>query len=142
VREPEEVTPLWLSHHWPDDYGRCVVVGGRHVCRRCLVLYPIALVAMVATLAGLRLPGPAEVAAMALLPLPALVDFAVEHLGRSAPSARRLVVVTVPLGVGLGIALGRYLEAPADPWFWGVVVAYLAVALATWLTGRRAPTGE
>jgi hypothetical protein len=142
VREPEDVTPLWLSHHWPDDYGRCVVVGGRHVCRRCLVLYPIALVVVVASLAGLRLPGPAEVVAMALLPLPALLDFAVEHLGRSEPSARRLVVVTVPLGVGLGIALGRYLEAPGDLWFWGVVVAYLAVALATWLTGRRAPTGE
>jgi hypothetical protein len=142
ARDPEEVTPLWLSHHWPEDYGRCAVVGGRHVCRRCLVLYPVAIVVMAASLAGARLPGPAEVVAMAVLPLPALVDFALEHLGRTPPSSRRLVAVTVPLGVGLGIAFGRYLRAPGDPWFWGVVVLYLGLALATWLTGRRAPTAE
>ena len=38
-------TPMYLSHHWPSDYDRCAVVGGMHICRRCLVLYPVALVA-------------------------------------------------------------------------------------------------
>ena len=37
-------TPMWLSHHWPPDYDRCAVVAGLHVCRRCLVLYPLARV--------------------------------------------------------------------------------------------------
>ena len=47
VPPPVADTPMWLSHHWPSDYDRCAVVAGRHVCRRCLVLYPLALVAAV-----------------------------------------------------------------------------------------------
>jgi hypothetical protein len=141
VRPPQEVTPLWLSHHWPDDYDRCVVVAGRHVCRRCLVLYPLAIAVMVSSVAGARLPGGVEVAAMALLPLAAVIDFVVEHLGRSRPSPRRLVAVTVPLGVGLGLGFGRYVQSPGDPWFWAVVVGYGVVAVAAWATGRRTPEG-
>ena len=50
-------TPMWLSHHWPSGYDRCTVIAGRHVCRRCLVLYPVALVAGVAAgLVGLVVP--------------------------------------------------------------------------------------
>ena len=44
---------IWLAHHWPDEYDRCVVLGGRHVCRRCLVLYPLALAVAIASLAGM-----------------------------------------------------------------------------------------
>jgi hypothetical protein len=132
-----DVTPLWLSHHWPDDYDRCVVVGGRHVCRRCLVLYPIAFVVMGLSLLGVRLPGPAEVAALVLLPLPAVVEFCLEHLGRARHAPGRLVAVTVPLGVALGIGFGRYLRSPADPWFWAVVIAYGAATGLAFLSGRR-----
>ena len=35
-------SPMWLAPHHPDQYDRCVTVGDRHVCRRCLVLYPVA----------------------------------------------------------------------------------------------------
>ena len=41
---PVADTPMMLSHHFPEDYDRCAVVAGFHVCRRCLVLYPVALV--------------------------------------------------------------------------------------------------
>lgn len=132
-----EVTPLWLSHHWPDDYDRCVLVAGRHVCRRCLVLYPVAFAVMALSLAGLRLPGPAEVVAMVLLPLPAVIEFCVEHVGRSHHSPRRLVAVTVPLGIALGLGFGRYLRSPGDPGFWAVVLGYGLAAGLAFLTGRR-----
>ena len=46
---------MWLAHHWPEHYDRCAVVAGRHVCRRCLVLYPPTLAVAFATLGGLLL---------------------------------------------------------------------------------------
>jgi len=139
VSRPERVTPLWLSHHWPEDYGRCVLVGSRHVCRRCIVMYPVAAVVTVLSLAGFRLATPVEVAVLVLLPLPALIDYVAEHLGVVRPSARRLVVVSVPLGVALGVGFGRYLESPGDLWCWGVAGAYSFVALLAFLTMRRRP---
>ncbi len=127
---PEEVTALWLSHHWPDDYDRCVVVGGRHVCRRCLVLYPLAAAVMVVAYVGGWAAGPVGTWLFVALPLPAVVDLCLEQLAVVAPSSRRLVAVTVPLAIGLGIGFARYLESPGDPLFWGVVVGYTAVCLA------------
>lgn len=127
-RELDSVTPLWLSHHWPEDYDRCLVVGGRHVCRRCAVLYPLALVTMVASL--LLLPptwGP-DPWLLVLLPLPAVIELVGEQAGVLRHRPRRQVAVTVPLGVALGRGFARYLEHPADPLFWGVVAAYSAVA--------------
>ncbi|MCU0310478.1 MAG: hypothetical protein MUE36_06010 [Acidimicrobiales bacterium] len=136
-RDEGRTTPLWLSHHWPEDYDRCVRVGRAHVCRRCTVLYPLAFAVLALALLGARFPEAFGIVALVVLPLPALVDFVAEHLGWWAPSPRRLVAVTVPLGVGLGVGFARYLENPADPWFWGVVVCYAAIALLAALTGRR-----
>ncbi|MFN8038192.1 MAG: hypothetical protein U0Q07_03180 [Acidimicrobiales bacterium] len=138
------VTPMWLAHHWPEDYDRCVRIGRSHVCRRCLVLYPLAL----ATALVIGLLGPVAVtpwltaAALVVLPLPAVVDFVAEHRGWVQPSARRLVAVTVPLAVGLGAGFARYLEHLADPWFWAVVVVYGGVCAATALWRRRAPSAS
>jgi hypothetical protein len=136
-RPEEEVTPLWLSHHWPDDYERCTLVRGRHVCRRCSWMYPIAFVVLAAGVLGARPPAPLEIVGYAVLTLPALVDFVLEHLGRLGPSARRMVAVSVPLGVGLGLGFTRYVHAPGDLWFWLITVTYAAVAGGAWLTGRR-----
>jgi uncharacterized membrane protein len=142
VSRPERVTPLWLSHHWPEDYDRCVVVAGRHLCRRCIVLYPIAFAVTALSLAGLRVSTTAEVAILVLLPLPSLIDYVLEHLGLVQPSARRLVVVTVPLGLALGVGFGRYLESPADLWCWVVAGAYSLTALLAFLTMRRRPGAD
>ncbi len=85
------------------------------------------VVALVAT-------GPAPPVAMILLPLPAVVDWWLEHLGRTRASARRLVAVTVPAGAGLGAGLVRYLEDRGDLWFWSMVLVYggSCAAVALW----------
>ena len=134
---PARITPLWLAHHYPEDYDRCVRIGRSHVCRRCLVLYPVAFVVMVAT-AGWYPPGAIDVLIVAGLPLPGVVEFVAEHVGAVRYSPRRQIAVTVPLAVGLGRGLARYLDNHTDPLFWSVVVAYaLVCGLAALARQRR-----
>ena len=73
VGRRQGLTPLWLSHHDPGAYDRCVVVAGRHVCRRCLVLYPLAFVVLVVA-QGSGWSGPTEALALVALPLPAVLS--------------------------------------------------------------------
>ena len=95
--ERGEHTPLWLSHHWPHDFHRCIEVRGRMVCRRCAVLYPVGLLsAVVLANVGSWPPG-LDLWLVWLLPLPAFVELVGEHLGWFGPSPRRLVLVTLPL---------------------------------------------
>lgn len=131
---------MWLAHHWPEDYDRCVIVAGRHVCRRCLVLYPLALAVMLLALGGVRPSGWGEVAVLVLLPVPAVVEFVAEHVGRLRYAPRRQVAVTVPLAVALGTGFARYLERPGDPLFWAVVAGYggLCLVVAVWSWRRAA----
>jgi hypothetical protein len=139
---PARITPLWLSHHFPEDYDRCVLLGRSHVCRRCLVLYPVAFVVMVAT-AGWEPATAVDVLIVAGLPLPGVVEFVAEHLGALRYSPRRQVVLTVPLAIGLGRGLGRYLVDRTDPLFWSVVVVYGVVCgLAAWARWRRPAQGD
>lgn len=121
----DRITPLWLSHHWPEDYDRCVRIGRSHVCRRCLVLYPIAFVGML-VLRG-SWPPAADVVVVAILPLPAVIELVLEQAGVLRYRAARQVVVTVPLAVGLGRGFARYLDDQADLLFWGVALGYSAV---------------
>jgi hypothetical protein len=139
TRSTEAASPLWRAHHWPEDYDRCLVVGGRRLCRRCAVLYPVAFVVCGVVLAGV---GTSVLVgswgwALVVLPLPAVAEFVLEHLGALHHSTRRLVVVTVLLGMGLGIGFARYLSDQTDPVFWMVAVVYGAVCLAAALSGRR-----
>ncbi len=64
-----------------------------------------------------------------LLPLPALGEVVAEQIGWLAPSPRRLVALTIPLGVGLGFGFARYLESPGDLLFWSVAIGYALVGL-------------
>ena len=104
-------------------------LGSVHVCRRCLVLYPLAIaVAVIAVLADV--PSTVTAAALVLLPLPAVVEWWAEHLGRTPHRPTRLVAVTVLLAAGLGAGFARYFDDATDALFWGVVVVYGGACLA------------
>jgi uncharacterized membrane protein len=136
----ESISPLWLAHHYPDDYDRCVVIGRTHVCRRCLALYPLAFVVMVLALAGVRWPTSIDPWLLIALPLPSVVEFVLEHLGVVRHQPVRQVLLTLPLAVALGVGFARYLHRPTDPLFWGVVVVYAGMCLASTLVGTRRPS--
>ena len=129
---------MWMAHHWPSDYDRCVRLGGRHVCRRCAVLYPVAAAV---TLAGLV--GGATAAwvpwAMLLLPVPTVVEWCAEHVAGAPHHPRRLVAGTLVAAPALGLGLARYLRDQGDPWFWLMAVGWslvcLVAAVAPTLTG-------
>jgi hypothetical protein len=108
---PATDTPMWLSHHWPENYLRCVRIGKRHVCRRCSVLYPIALLAMMVALA-LDVPTGAAVAAMWVLPLPMTLEWMVEHLRGVPYSPRRQATVSAVAAVGVGLAFAVHARNP------------------------------
>ena len=112
------------------------------MCRRCLVLYPAALLTalMVAVLAP-GTPGTLAVALMWMLPIPAVVDWTLEHLGVVAWSPRRQVGVTLVAAPALGIALAAHADRPFTHTavipmaFWTLVCLTAAMAGAE----RRGP---
>jgi len=136
TREPRTLTPLWLSHHFPEQYDRCVVVGERHICRRCLALYPLAFVVMVLSLVG---PWPASWDGwiLVLLPIPSVTEFVLEHFGLIRYQSLRQVLLTIPLAMALGRGFAVYVEDPTSRLFWGVVLGYGLVCLAAAVWGAR-----
>lgn len=133
---PPAHTSRWLAHHGPDHLERCTVVAGRHVCRRCAVLYPVAAVTavVVGLVLGTTLPGGAGLL-MWLLPVPMVADWAAEHLGLARWSARRQVVVTAIGAPGLGLALLAHAGHPFAAIAVAPVLTWSAVCLATALVG-------
>lgn len=137
-------TPMWLSHHWPDAYDRCAVVGGLHVCRRCLVLYPLALVAGLAVGIGSWWPHELDPWVLWLFPLPGVVEFVLDNLGRIPYSPRRQVVLSAFGAVAAGLGYVRYLDHNTDPLVWSVLGVYTAICLAGAIIGglARARSGR
>lgn len=133
---------FWLSHHHPDEYDRTFVLGGMHICARCLGTYPV-MFAGIATQIALRAPLSWQhdlVFCVGLL-LPALLDWA--H-GRFRPHAFSNLW---RLGTGalLGLALARslyiHLQKPLPPvllWQAGLVAVVAVPVLAvTWRRQSR-----
>lgn len=123
---------MWLSHHWSDEHDRCALVAGRYVCRRCLVLYPLSLVAALVLGVVASWPDRLDPWFLWLLPLPSVLEFVAEQLGLARHSPRRLVVLTVPLAVACGRLYVRYLDDQTDGLVWSVVTTYLIVCLGAW----------
>ncbi|MEM9464390.1 MAG: hypothetical protein AAGA90_03410 [Actinomycetota bacterium] len=119
---------MWHAHHWPDEYHRCVTVGGRPVCRRCLTLYPAAIVVGLAFVFGVSLwPAAADPWLIWALCLPATADFVLEQAGVIRYSARRQVITTALLAPALGRGFGYELT---DSWsweFWGPVLVFCTI---------------
>jgi uncharacterized membrane protein len=134
---PVADTPLWLAHNWPGQYGRCVVVGRRHICRRCLALYPVALVVVALGLAGVRWPERHDGWLIWLLVVPATVELCLENVGLIRHSPTRLVSVTLPLAVGCGVLFLRYLDRLTDPLVWTVVAVCGGACVASIVVRAR-----
>ena len=130
-------TPLWLSHHQPDELDRCAVVAGRHVCRRCLLLWPLTFVVFALALAGVRWPRGADDLLLVLLPLPAVLEFVLEHGGHLPYRPGLQAAVTVPLAAALGVGFDRYVHRPGDTLWWAVVAVYGGVCTASAVSARR-----
>ncbi len=105
---------MWLTHHWPEHHDRCLRAGGLLVCRRCAVLYPVAVLAAALTW-WLDPPAVAAVVAMWLLPLPMTLEWVAEHRGEIDHAPRRLMWLTAIAAVGVGAALAAHLRHPFDP---------------------------
>ncbi len=138
----ERRTALWLSHHWPEDYDRCVHIGRSHVCRRCVWFYPACFAAMAFALAGIRWPIALDPWLLALLPMPVVVEWWGEHLRLVRYSPTRQVALTLLAAPAVGVGLARYLESPGDRLFWAVVAVYAVVCLIPFLVGPKLRTGD
>jgi hypothetical protein len=132
-REPEPPmadTPMWLSHHWPGQYDRCAVVGGMHICRRCLVLYPLALVTGIAVSIGNWWPHEIDPWVMWLFPLPGVIEFVLDNLALIPYRPVRQMVLSAGGAIAAGVGYTRYLDNTYDHLVWSVVGVYTAVCLA------------
>lgn len=110
-------------------------VRGRHVCRRCAVLYPIAVLTAVAVVV-LDPPQPLMVAVLWVLPIPMVAEWVAEHLGGWRYSPARQVVVTAIGAPALGVALAWH---AVEPFVWAAtlpVLVWSAVCLTSALAGR------
>lgn len=114
---------IW-SHHWPEQHDRCVTYRGRRICRRCIVLYPVAFAVLLLSAFGVHWPVRFDAPVMLLLPLPVVIDFIGEQVGLIRYSARRQVVTTALCAVALGRGLGRYFQDLDDTLFWSMVLVY------------------
>ena len=99
------------------------------------MLYPLAFVVLVVAQAT-GWSGPTQTLALVVLPLPAVVEFILEHRGIARYSPGRQMLVTIPLAVGLGGGFDRYLDRPGDVLFWSVVIVYSGVCLWSAMAGR------
>ncbi len=137
-REREQQSPMWLSHHFPDEYDRCVRMGRHHVCRRCIVLYSISLTVAVAVAAGARLwPTRFDLWIVWLACLPATVEFALEQAGRIRHHPLRQSILTGILAVAFGRGLGAELQDRWDWLFWGPILVYGAIWGGSAILGHR-----
>jgi hypothetical protein len=133
---------MWLAHHWPDAHDRCVELWGRRVCRRCLVLYPLALLAAV-VIVLVEPPSGVLVAMIWILPAPVALEWVLEHLGRAEHRPRRLVATTALAAPALGAAFALHAQQPFRISVVAPVVAWTSICLAAslWRAARPVAAG-
>jgi uncharacterized membrane protein len=129
-----KTAPFLLAHHPPSQRDRChhVALFGRHLhlCARCSGIYP-------GILAGLLFPlNPTPLLLIAVLPLPALVDWALTSFRPRHGSNAVRTVTGLLLGYGYGLGLSRVLVG-RDLSVLAIGAAYGLVAAALLYTQRR-----
>ena len=106
-----------LSHHLPHEHDRCVVIGTRHVCRRCLILYPVAFTVMFLALGSIGWPESLDPVLLLMLPAPVAIEYVAEQLGGLRYDTRRQVLLTMVAAPALGTGLARHIVSPFGTWF-------------------------
>ena len=134
---PVADTPMYLSHHWPDQYDRCTVIAGLHICRRCLVLYPVALVTGVLISIGSWWPDSLNPWVLWLFPLPGVIEFVLDNLGRIAYSPRRQMWLSAAGALAAGVGYSMYIRDTFDATVWAVVAVYTTVCVLSVVVGHH-----
>lgn len=122
-----ETRTYLLAHHLPSEYHRCYspVVAGRrvHICARCLGIYPGIVAGILASLFG---PWD-HLLLVALLPLPALVDWSVTAFSEREGynPVRTATGALLGCGYGLGVSL---LVVESRIGVFGIGVGYAVLA--------------
>ncbi|MFW6437072.1 MAG: DUF2085 domain-containing protein [Halococcoides sp.] len=126
--------PYLLAHHVPGRRDRCYRVGRFDVCARCAGVYPgIVLGVLAFGFAPRPLASPVLVA---VLPLPALLDWTITTLGHWSGTNIVRTATGAALGYGYGLGLGHLLLA-GDLRVLAVGVAYAALAGGLLAVARR-----
>lgn len=129
---------MWRTHHHPDQYDRCTVIAGRHYCRRCLTLYPMAFLFAVLTLAGWSLwPERLDLWFIWLPCIPATLDFVLEQLEVIRYSARRQFLTTLLFAPALGRGIGHELDDSFSWELWGPVLCFCTIWFFAAIEGNR-----
>lgn len=129
---------MLLSHHQPAHYDRCLRIGGRYVCRRCAVLYPLAFLTTALSLGGVHWPLSWDCALLLLLPLPVAAELILERFGVLRYRAGRQIALTLFAAPALGRGFARYLDHPGDRLFWTMVLLFGgSCLLALLLTAKK-----
>ena len=127
-----------LSHHLAHEHDRCVVIANRHVCRRCLVLYPVAFVVMFLALGGITWSEQLDPLLLLGLPIPVTMEFVGEKLGLLRYSAPRQITLTLIAAPALGTGLAQHVLSPFPKWFDVMVLVHGGVcALAHVVSSSR-----
>ena len=134
---------LWRTHHSPERYERCLVVRGRHVCRRCTWLYSVAFAVLVAGLFGLS-PWPPSLDVWFVwgLALPATIEFVSGELLSLGYSQRRQVAATLLLAPAIGRGMTVELANAGSSLFWGPVLVLGPIWFLAALIGWFRRTGQ
>jgi uncharacterized membrane protein len=134
-----------FSHHAPEEEHKCVRVPGLPpLCSRCLGIYPVMLVVLVLQLAGQFDLAWTDPWLALLLPLPTVVEFLGEQLGRWKGSNTLRLLLGLPLGIAMARLFVRYLRDPFDPFFWAVIAVYGGTCglIAAFVLRRRLASGR
>ena len=113
--------PIWLSHHDCSDSVRCTLVGPFYVCRRCLTIWPLAIL-VTATSFGRHLPTASGYELAGWLSL-ATIEYSAVHFRLMSYSAARVWILGAMMGVGAGRLFHRYLQDPTDITSWVTIAA-------------------
>ena len=119
--------PFWLSHHECSDSERCTHLGPYAVCRRCLTIWPIAVLVMAVSF-GRSLPIASGYELALWLSVPT-AEFVAVHTNLTKYSPSRVWLLGASMGVGAGRLFHRYLQEPTDPISWIVMGACVTPAL-------------